>query len=74
MYECYCTPLELEVSRKSQLAAGRPPRYAGTCRDLTPQQRTARRAAGLAPTLRFRGAGRASASSSSISCAARRVS
>jgi len=54
VYECFCTPLELEISRKSQLAAGRPPRYAGTCRDLTPAQRAAKRAAGLAPTLRFR--------------------
>ncbi len=54
VYECFCSPLELEVSRKSQLAAGRPPRYAGTCRDLTPAQRAAKRAAGLAPTLRFR--------------------
>ncbi len=54
VYECYCTPLELEVSRKSQLAAGKPPRYAGTCRHLTPEQRAARRAAGLTPTLRFK--------------------
>ena len=54
VYECFCTPLELAVSRKSQLAAGRPPRYAGTCRDLTPSQRAAKHAAGLMPTLRFR--------------------
>jgi nondiscriminating glutamyl-tRNA synthetase len=54
VYECFCTPLELEVSRKTQLAAGRPPRYAGTCRELTPAQRSAKRAAGLVPTLRFR--------------------
>ncbi len=54
VYECYCTALELEVSRKSQLAAGKPPRYAGTCRHLSAQQRAAKRAAGLAPTLRFR--------------------
>ena len=54
LYECFCTPLELDVSRKSQIAAGRPPRYAGTCRELTPAQRAAKRAAGLAPTLRFR--------------------
>jgi glutamyl-tRNA synthetase len=54
VYECYCTPLELEVSRKSQIAAGKPPRYAGTCRHLDPQQRAARRAAGLPATLRFR--------------------
>ncbi|HTV76658.1 MAG TPA: glutamate--tRNA ligase [Steroidobacteraceae bacterium] len=54
VYECYCTALELEVSRKSQLTAGRPPRYAGTCRQLTPPQRAAKRAAGVTPTLRFR--------------------
>ena len=53
-YECFCTPLELEVARKSQLASGRPPRYAGTCRNLTPAQRLERRAAGLSATLRFR--------------------
>jgi glutamyl-tRNA synthetase len=54
VYECFCTALELEVSRKTQLAAGKPPRYAGTCRHLSPAQRAAKRAAGLAPTLRFR--------------------
>jgi glutamyl-tRNA synthetase len=54
VYECFCTPLELEVSRRAQLAAGRPPRYAGTCRHLTPAQRDVKRAAGLTPTLRFR--------------------
>src|ERR1700761_8824556 len=35
VYPCSCPPLELEVSRKTQLASGRPPRYAGTCRNLT---------------------------------------
>jgi glutamyl-tRNA synthetase len=54
VYECYCTALELEVARKSQIAAGKPPRYAGTCRQLSPEQRAARRAAGLTATLRFR--------------------
>ena len=54
VYECYCTSLELEVSRESQLAAGKPPRYAATCRQLTPAQRAAKRAAGLTPSLRFR--------------------
>jgi nondiscriminating glutamyl-tRNA synthetase len=53
-YDCFCTPLELEIARKSQLAAGRPPRYAGTCRHLSVEQRAAKRAAGLLPTLRFR--------------------
>ncbi len=53
-YPCFCTPLELEVSRRAQLGSGRPPRYAGTCRDLSPEQRRAKRAQGLAATLRFR--------------------
>ena len=35
VYPCFCSALELEVSRKAQLAAGRPPRYAGTCRELS---------------------------------------
>jgi glutamyl-tRNA synthetase len=54
VYPCYCSPLELEVSRRAQLAAGRPPRYAGTCRDLTAAERARRSAAGAYPTLRFR--------------------
>lgn len=54
VYPCYCTPLEIEVSRKSQLASGRPPRYAGTCRNLDAHQRAARLAEGRKPTLRFR--------------------
>jgi glutamyl-tRNA synthetase len=54
VYECYCTALELEVARKSQIAAGLPPRYAGTCRHLSPTQRAAKRASGLTATLRFR--------------------
>ena len=54
VYECYCSALELAVARKSQLAAGQAPRYAGTCRHLTPGQRAAKRAAGLTATLRFR--------------------
>ncbi|MGB5132232.1 MAG: glutamate--tRNA ligase family protein, partial [Steroidobacteraceae bacterium] len=33
-YPCYCTPLELDVARRAQLAAGQPPRYPGTCRNL----------------------------------------
>lgn len=52
-YPCFCTPLELDVSRRAQLAAGRPPRYVGTCRDLTANERNERRARGLTATLRF---------------------
>jgi nondiscriminating glutamyl-tRNA synthetase len=53
-YPCYCTPLELEMSRKSQLAAGRPPRYAGTCRELSAEARVRKSAQGISPTTRFR--------------------
>jgi nondiscriminating glutamyl-tRNA synthetase len=53
-YPCFCTPLELEASRRAQLASGRPPRYAGTCRDLSEEQRRKKRVEGISPTLRFR--------------------
>ena len=53
VYPCYCSPLELEVSRKAQLAAGRPPRYAGTCRNLSAAQREQKRAGGIVPSVRF---------------------
>jgi glutamyl-tRNA synthetase len=54
VYPCYCTPLELDLSRRAQLAAGRPPRYAGTCSALTAAERTQRQGQGMAPTWRFR--------------------
>lgn len=54
VYPCFCTPLELDLSRRSQLAAGRPPRYAGTCRGLDAGRVAARRAAGARASLRFR--------------------
>lgn len=53
-YPCFCSALELEVSRKTQLAAGQPPRYAGTCRDLDDEARAARTRDGRQPSLRFR--------------------
>jgi glutamyl-tRNA synthetase len=54
VYLCFCTPLELEASRRAQLASGRPPRYAGTCRNLSAEQRQKRSLEGLSPTMRFR--------------------
>ena len=54
VYPCFCSTLELEMARKAQSAAGRPPRYPGTCAQLTSQQVAAKRAQGLAPTWRFR--------------------
>jgi glutamyl-tRNA synthetase len=53
VFPCYCTPLELEISRKSQLASGRPPRYAGTCLKLSDAQKEQKRAQGLLPSMRF---------------------
>jgi len=52
-YPCFCTALELDLSRRSQLAAGRPPRYAGICRHLDAAARAARVAEGRRPALRF---------------------
>lgn len=54
VYPCFCTPLELEVSRKVQAAAGQPPRYSGKCAHLTPAEAEAKKAQGLGYTLRFR--------------------
>jgi glutamyl-tRNA synthetase len=52
-YPCFCTPEELELSRKLQRMAGKPPRYAGTCRNLSASERAGRIAGGSKPTLRF---------------------
>ncbi|MGE5623944.1 MAG: glutamate--tRNA ligase [Bacillota bacterium] len=54
VYPCFCSATELEVARKAQLAAGQPPRYAGTCAKLTTDEIEARLAKGLKPALRFR--------------------
>jgi glutamyl-tRNA synthetase len=54
VYPCFCSALELSLSRRAQLGSGQPPRYAGTCRELAPQERERRQAQGLPATLRFR--------------------
>lgn len=53
-YPCFCSDQQLKLSRKTQLAAGQPPRYAGTCANLTGDEIEARRQKGARPTLRFR--------------------
>lgn len=53
-YPCFCTAEELQRSRREQLRAGRPPRYAGTCAGLSTAQTAARYRERPAPTLRFR--------------------
>jgi glutamyl-tRNA synthetase len=53
VYPCYCTAEELELSRKLQRMSGKPPRYAGTCKELTVAQRAERDSRGLKASLRF---------------------
>lgn len=52
-YPCFCSNLELDLARRAQLAAGRPPRYAGTCRVLSAAERERRVAGGASASLRF---------------------
>jgi glutamyl-tRNA synthetase len=54
VYPCFCSPEELKLARKRQMAAGRPPRYAGTCASLPAEEVARRVAAGARPALRFR--------------------
>ncbi|MBI5298853.1 MAG: glutamate--tRNA ligase [Deltaproteobacteria bacterium] len=39
-YRCYCTAAELDIKRKALLAAGKKPKYEGTCRELDHGQGT----------------------------------
>lgn len=52
-YPCFCSEQQLALARKIQRSGGKPPRYPGTCRRLTPEQIAEKRAQGLQPTLRF---------------------
>jgi len=52
-YPCFCTEEQLALQRALQQKAGKPPRYAGTCRHLTEAQCDEKIAAGIKPTLRF---------------------
>lgn len=54
VYPCFCTALELEVSRKTQAASGKPPRYSGKCAHLKPDEIEAKKNEGMPYTLRFR--------------------
>lgn len=53
-YFCFCSPRELEISRKIQLSSGQPPRYTGKCSHLTADEVSHKFEEGLRPTLRFR--------------------
>jgi glutamyl-tRNA synthetase len=54
VYPCFCTDEQLALSRKIQISSSLPPRYAGTCRHLTPEQIETKKTEGLKPTLRFK--------------------
>jgi glutamyl-tRNA synthetase len=52
-YHCFCTKEELERRRAAATAAGRPPKYDGTCRRISASEVAARLAAGAPAALRF---------------------
>src|SRR5947207_3201072 len=53
-YHCFCSTAQLEAERQEALAAGRPARYAGTCRRLPREQVAERTAGGERAAIRFR--------------------
>jgi len=53
-YYCFCSAETLDAQRKAQLAAALPPKYAGTCRGISPVEAEARRANGEAAVIRLR--------------------
>ena len=53
-YYCFCSPQKLEADRKEDLAAGRPPKYRGTCRAIVPDEARRRLDAGERAVVRFR--------------------
>ncbi len=53
-YPCFCSAVELEVSRKVQAASGKPPRYSGKCAHLKTDEVAKKQSEGLPYTLRFR--------------------
>jgi glutamyl-tRNA synthetase/nondiscriminating glutamyl-tRNA synthetase len=53
-YFCFCSPETLEAARREALAAGRPAKYAGTCRSVTQARARERLSAGEAAAVRFR--------------------
>jgi len=53
-YYCFCSPQKLESDRREDLAAGRPPKYHGTCRSVGPEEARRRIDAGERAVVRFR--------------------
>ena len=53
-YYCFCSAETLEAHRKAQLAAGLPPKYAGTCRTIPPDEAARRKANGEGAVVRLK--------------------
>ena len=53
-YYCFCLPEKLDADRHADLAAGRPPKYHGTCRAMSRDQAQTRIESGERPVIRFR--------------------
>jgi nondiscriminating glutamyl-tRNA synthetase len=53
-YYCFCSAEQLEADRRAALEAGRPPQYAGRCRNLDRADAEARVAAGEPAVVRLR--------------------
>ena len=53
-YYCFCSPARLEADRQKALAAGRPPKYPGTCRALDRDEALRRIEGGEPAAVRFR--------------------
>lgn len=53
-YPCFCSEETLNITRKIQQSAGQPPRYAGTCKNLTPEEIKQKFNAGETAVLRFK--------------------
>lgn len=54
VYPCFCTDEDLKLARKAQVAAGKAPRYPGTCAAMSDAERRARLDEGRPHTMRFR--------------------
>ena len=53
-YRCFCLPEQLEMDRYQALRERRPPKYAGRCRDIPPDQARQRVENGEPAAIRFR--------------------
>lgn len=53
-YHCYCSDDELEKGKQAMLGAGIAPKYPGTCRNLSAEQRSRFEREGRVPCIRYR--------------------